>query len=83
MEQQDPAEECVVVVCPTCRARLNPRRSLIGQQVRCPDCGVAVRVVDQTPQDSYALSDVVAPNESANDETTIETDVASENESAG
>lgn len=34
----------VTVICPTCHARLNPRRELIGKRVRCPDCGVAVRV---------------------------------------
>ncbi|HEY2838376.1 MAG TPA: hypothetical protein VGJ26_04465 [Pirellulales bacterium] len=36
----------VTVICPTCHARLNPRRELLGKRVRCPDCGVAVRVVE-------------------------------------
>jgi DNA-directed RNA polymerase subunit RPC12/RpoP len=34
----------ILVVCPACRARLHPRRELGGKRVRCPDCGVAVRV---------------------------------------
>ncbi len=37
-------ESYILVVCPTCRARLHPRRELGGKRVRCPDCGVAVRV---------------------------------------
>ena len=34
----------ILVACPTCKARLHPRRELAGKRVRCPDCGVAVRV---------------------------------------
>ncbi len=44
------SEPFVAVVCPTCRARLNPRRELIGKRVRCPDCGVAVRVTERAAQ---------------------------------
>lgn len=49
MEAGNP-EPFVTVVCPTCRARLNPRRELIGKRVRCPDCGVAVRVTERAAQ---------------------------------
>ena len=54
MEQSHPAEDCVEVVCPTCRATLHPRRELLGKRVRCPDCGVAVRVVEQSPEAAHA-----------------------------
>jgi DNA-directed RNA polymerase subunit RPC12/RpoP len=63
MEQSHPAEDCVEVVCPTCRATLHPRRDLIGKRVRCPDCGVPVRVVEQSPEAARAAQRSEAGNE--------------------
>lgn len=63
MEQGDPAEDCIEVVCPTCRATLHPRRELIGKRVRCPDCGVAVRVAEQSPAAARAAQRSEAGNE--------------------
>src|SRR5476649_2871365 len=51
----------VTVICPTCNARLNPRRDLLGKRVRCPDCGVAVRVVEG-PKATVAAP-IAAPGE--------------------
>jgi DNA-directed RNA polymerase subunit RPC12/RpoP len=50
MQEGNQPEPYVRVVCPTCNARLHPRRELLGKRVRCPDCGVAVRVVEQSQQ---------------------------------
>jgi DNA-directed RNA polymerase subunit RPC12/RpoP len=62
----------VTVICPTCHTRLNPRRELIGKRVRCPDCGVPVRV-EEGPAErvapavaavgEYSLSDADRPVE--------------------
>jgi DNA-directed RNA polymerase subunit RPC12/RpoP len=60
MPDHNPAESFVTVVCPTCRARLNPRRELIGKRVRCPDCGVPVRVVEQATQAVHATREAAA-----------------------
>ena len=54
MEQSQPGEPFVLVVCPTCGARLHPRRELVGKRVRCPDCGVAVRVTANSAEAVHA-----------------------------
>jgi len=54
MEQSQPAEPFLLVVCPTCGARLHPRRELVGKRVRCPDCGVAVRVTANAAEAVHA-----------------------------
>jgi DNA-directed RNA polymerase subunit M/transcription elongation factor TFIIS len=41
-EQQEP--DHLLVVCPTCQARLHPSRRHIGKRVKCPDCGRPVVV---------------------------------------
>jgi DNA-directed RNA polymerase subunit RPC12/RpoP len=50
----DSDEAYVLVVCSVCGARLHPRRELIGKRVRCPDCGVPVRVVEPKAQAAHA-----------------------------
>jgi len=47
-------ESYVLVVCPMCTARLHPRRELAGKRVRCPDCGVAVRVPTEAQKKQQA-----------------------------
>jgi DNA-directed RNA polymerase subunit RPC12/RpoP len=68
MGQSNPADAYVSIICPTCRARLNPRRELIGKRVRCPDCGVPVRVAQQATQ-AAAVSREVAAHEYSLSET--------------
>ena len=51
-------EAYVLVVCGTCGARLHPRRELIGKRVRCPDCGVPVRVVEPASKAVHVARDV-------------------------
>jgi len=42
------AENYFLFVCPTCNARLHPRRDMAGKKVRCPDCK-EVLLVPQPP----------------------------------
>ena len=74
MTEGNQAEPYVLVVCPTCHARMHPRRELIGKRVRCPDCGVAVRVTERAEEvvpaareagtaNEYRLSDTDQPGE--------------------
>ncbi|MEX0712043.1 MAG: hypothetical protein WD278_06815, partial [Pirellulales bacterium] len=49
MTYSDRPRERVEVVCPTCRARLNPRVEWAGRSVRCPDCHSAVLVPHPRP----------------------------------
>lgn len=41
------------VLCPTCQARLHPRRSHVGKRARCPDCDT-VFVVPPPPEPTKA-----------------------------
>lgn len=43
-QSSDDARRYVQVICPTCRAVLNPRVEKAGRRVRCPDCYSAVLV---------------------------------------
>jgi DNA-directed RNA polymerase subunit M/transcription elongation factor TFIIS len=63
MEQGNPVEASVLVVCPTCGTQMHPRRELIGKRVRCPECGAAVPVVEQTPQQARATTHPPGENE--------------------
>ncbi|MBI2825313.1 MAG: hypothetical protein HYX69_11565 [Planctomycetia bacterium] len=63
MATGDSPQPYVLVVCPTCRTRLHPRRELLGKRVRCPDCGVPVRVVERTPQSVAAVREKESPGE--------------------
>ena len=63
MSEGNSAELYVTVVCPTCRARLSPRRELIGKRVRCPDCGVPVRVSEQATKSAHFAGESTAASE--------------------
>lgn len=53
----------VLVICPTCQARLHPRREKIGRKIECPDCGVHVLVEPPRPAEPKAAPWVEDPGE--------------------
>lgn len=48
LASSDPAsqDEFIAVVCPLCRTRMHARRSQIGKQLKCPDCGCKAPILE-------------------------------------